>query len=112
MLHDRHDLQGIVALLLDHRQHILHKLPIGTDLLLLRCHTNVALVDQEWFVTEGGAFAPEGKWSLGVPYDGAEQMRLRVLHHIVSPCGDAETAASLPLHQELVVRPVSECVSG
>ena len=112
MLHDRHELQGVVALLLDHRQHILHKLPIGTDLLLLRCHPDVALVDQERLVTEGGAFAPEGEGSLGVPYDGAEEMRFRVLHHVVSPCGDAETAASLPLHEELVVRAVSECVGG
>ena len=89
MLHDRHDLQGVVALLLDHWQHILHKLTIRTDLLLLRCHTDVALVDQERLVPEGGAFAPEGKWSLGIPYDSAEEMCLRVLYHIVSPCGDA-----------------------
>ena len=46
MLHDRHDLNGIVSQRLDAGQRIIDELPIAADSLLFLRHTDVALVDK------------------------------------------------------------------
>ena len=46
VLHDRHQLHGVVAVALDAREHVAHELEVGAHALLLGRHAHMRLVDE------------------------------------------------------------------
>ena len=59
VLHDRHELHGVVPEVLHPRQHVVGKLPVGADAVFLGGHAHVSLIDEqvrvglEFFVRPG-----------------------------------------------------------
>ena len=102
MLLNSHHLNGIVAVLLDARQHILSKLLIGTHLLGILTHTHVALVNQQRrLIGLEGLFLPYIRF-LWVPHLGRENLRLVILYHTTAPSGNTLTLATVPVYLHLV----------
>ena len=74
MLHDSHDLNGVVTQILDAGQRVLTELIEGADFALLLRHTDVALIDEEiLFGLEVGIRPVEGRHFVdrGTPGGGA-----------------------------------------
>ena len=88
MLHNGHDLNGVVAQGLDPGQDLLPEFVIGANPGLLLGHAHMALVNVGGlFPAEARVGPPEGllgSVNLGVPLDG-----LGILHHIVGVEGNA-----------------------
>ena len=87
MLHDGHELHDVVARVLDVGQHVIGKLPIGGDAVLLRGHTHVRLVDEGGVVT-GKALVRPRKLAGVVPHLTAPAVGDPILGHATSIQGD------------------------
>ena len=88
MLHDRHDLNGVVAKLVDAGQNVFPELIEGANLALLLAHTDMALVNKKVLLGHKAAVRPL-EFLLGiidhrVPGDG-----LGILEHPLCVQGDA-----------------------
>ena len=100
MLHDRHELDGVVACFFHPGQGIVGKLPIGADLALFLGHAHMGLVDVE------GVFAFEALVrpgiGLGVVGDfTAPGDRAGILDHPAGVQGDVLRAAIGGIHHGL-----------
>ena len=80
MLHDGHDLNGVVAQRLDPGQCILPELVVRADLSLLLGHADMALVDEE-ILLGLEAFVSPHKGAAGDVHSGAPGRGLLVLHY-------------------------------
>ena len=102
MLLDSHDLNGVVAVLLDARQHVLGKLLVGAYLLSILSHAHVALVDeQRVLVGLEGLFLPL-VGLLGVPHLSREYLGLIILDNATAPGGNTFALSPIPLDFHLV----------
>ena len=96
-----HDLNGVITILRYTRQYILTEFIIRPHLLLVGAHTDMALVDQKGRLLRFEPFILEFIRFLRVPYLSAEYLRLLILHHPASPCGNTFSATAVPLDQQL-----------
>ena len=80
MLHDGHQLHGVVAVRLDARQDVRHELQIGAHALLFRRHTDVGFIDDGRDVLRGPElFVRPRKRLARAPDHGVEAVGLLVL---------------------------------
>ena len=96
MLLNRHQLDGVVPQIPDAGQHVVRKLPVGTDAFLILAHADMGFVDQR----RPGHLGHEGrvcpfKRFLRNPDLGAEGLRFLVHLHLQAVCRTAgETIVS------------------
>ena len=100
MLHDRHELHRVVSGLLDARQHLVAELHVRMDPLLLASHADVGLVDERT-ARRLRRFVPP--LVLRLVHLRAEELRLRILHHVARVRRDALAASAGPAHLEPIV---------
>ena len=102
MLLDGHHLNGVVAVGLHARQHILPKLSVCPHLLGILSHADMALVDEQRRLLglEAGLLPHVG--NLRIPYLCGENLRLFVLHNTPAPGRNTLALATVPLHLHLV----------
>ena len=100
MLHNGHQLNGVVTGLLHMRKGVIGKLTVRTDLALFLCHTHMGLVDVHMlFALEAGIRPVEG---LVVVYDlSAECGGLGVLHHTAGKQRNMFCAGVVSVHNGL-----------
>ena len=83
MLHNGHQLHGVVAVLFDPRQNIAHELQIRAHALFLGRHADMRLVNQRRHIfLRPKFFIRPDKFLPRIPDGGAEIVRLFVLHNI------------------------------
>ena len=79
MLHNRHDLNGVVPQLSDSGQDFFGKLAVGTHTRLFLRHADMALVDVQGLFRDKSLIAPD-KGLRGIVDDGAPAGGYRVLN--------------------------------
>ena len=109
MLHNGHELEGIVAGLLDSRQDVVGKFPVGADLALLLRHADVGFIDIQLVLARKILVRPvEG---LPVVHNFAlESDGLLVLHHPAGIQGDVLRAGQVGVHHGLDLAAVPQGV--
>ena len=110
MLLDGHDLDGIIAISDDTRQHLLAKLAIGTHLLLVLRHSDMALIDQERLRLRRQRLRHPTVRRLGRPHLCREDMRRIILHHAVGPGRYTLAFSTIPLDVHLIKLSVAQGV--
>ena len=101
VLLDGHDLDAVVAILDDSRQHLFTELGISSYAFFVLRHTNMALVNKE---RRRVRFELCGLPLIGLlrsPCLRSEEFRLIILHDARSPCGDAFALTAFPMNGEL-----------
>ena len=100
MLHDRHELHRVIAVLLDTRQNIAHELQIGSYAFFFRRHADVRLVNDRRHVLLRAEFliCPD-EFLARIPDGGAEVVRLFILHHIGRVQRDAVFGSACARHR-------------
>ena len=104
MLHNPHQLDGVVAGLLDAREDLLGELGVGAHALALLGHPHVRLVDERRAVRPHEGVLP--RIGLGLPDLRGEEATLGVLHHAPDVGGQTLAAPAGPVHfqpEELLV---------
>ena len=82
MLRNGHQLHGVVARLGDARQHLIAKLNVSADLLLLLSHANVSLIYEKILRRSTlPLFVPPLISLVGIPELGGIVLRRLILHH-------------------------------
>ena len=102
MLLDGHHLDGIVAVGLDARQHLVLKFAVGAHLLGILSHTYVTLIDEQRGTVGLEGFLLEHIRMFGIPHLCREYLGLLVLHHALTPGWDALSFAAVPLDLHLI----------
>ena len=102
MLLNGHNLDAVVAVLDDARQHIVFELAVGAHFLGVLSHSDVALVDEERVgIGFEFCFLPHIRF-LRVPHLCGEDFCLLVLHHSAHPCRYALTVSTVPVDVHFV----------
>ena len=102
VLLDGHDLDAVIAELVDTRQHIAAELLVGIHFLLFRRHTDMAFVDIERALLFK-AFAFVFPLELGfVPNLRREDLRLLVLYNTTYIGRNTLSVAAVPFYEQLV----------
>ena len=109
MLHNGHELEGIVPRLVDSRQDVVGKLPVGTDLALLLRHANVGLIDIQ-LVLAGKALVRPRECLTVIHHLALEGDVLLVLHHPAGIQGDVLRAGQVGVHHSLDLAAVPQGV--
>ncbi len=102
MFLDGHDLNGVVAVLLDARQHVLGKLLVGAYLLSILSHADVALVDEQRVLLGLEVLLLPLVGLLRIPHLSREYLGLVVLYHAAAPGRNTLALAAVPLDLHLV----------
>ena len=102
VLLDGHDLDGVIPVAGHARQHFETKFLVGSGLLFLRGHANMALVDEQRRGVRPKIVDAELVFLRRIPNLGRKDLRRLVLHHTPTPSRNAFASASLPLHAELI----------
>ena len=102
MLLNGHDLNAVIAILDDTRQHILLELTVGTHLLGILSHTNMALVDQQRVLIRFERLAFPLVRLLRVPHLCRENLGVLVLYHPSCPGWDALPFSTVPAYMHLI----------
>ena len=101
VLSNCHDLDAVVAVLDDAREHIVLEFCVGSHLFSILSHTDVAFVDEQrvgiWLEI---LFLPNVR-CFRSPNLCGENLRVFILHHSVDPSRDALAFPTLPFHVEL-----------
>ena len=102
MLLYRHNLNGVVSVLDDPRQHFLAELVVTAYFLSILCHTDMALVNQQ-----GRSLGPEGLflpdvWFLRSPYLCGEYLARLVLYDTLRPGRNPFAFSILPVYPHLI----------
>ena len=109
MLLDSHDLNAVVTILNDTWQHLLLKLSVGTNLLCILSHSDMALIDEQRSGARlEGLLLPLVR--LRAPYLRRENLGLLILNHTVSPCRDTLAFSTFPVHLHLEEITVLHCL--
>ena len=108
MLLDSHDLNGIITVLCNARQHIVLELCICSYFLCILTHADVALVDEQRILLglEARFFPHIGHGR--IPHLGREDFCIVVLHHATTPGRYPLAFASIPFHLHLIELPMLE----
>ncbi len=108
MFLDGHDLDGVVAVGGDARQHVGAELLVAAYLLFLLCHAYVAFIDQQR--SGVGAEIGVGPCEMAVRgiHFGGEYVCVGVLHHTVGIGGNAFAASAVPVHHHFIPLPVAD----
>ena len=109
MFLDSHDLDAVVTVLDDARQYILLELSIGSNLLCILAHTDMALINQErsGLCLESLLLPLVRLW---IPNLRRENLGLLILYYALSPCRDSLAFATFPVHLHLVEVTVLQCL--
>ena len=100
VLGNGHDLDAVVAILDDAREHIVLEFSVGSHLFRILSHTDVAFVDEQWVsVWLEILFLPNVR-CFRSPNLCGENLRVFVLYHSVNPSRDALAFPTLPFHVE------------
>ena len=109
MLLDSHDLNAVVTILNDTWQHLLLELGVGSNLLSILSHSDMALIDEQrsgvWLE---GLLLPLVR--LRAPNLRREYLGLLILNHTVSPCRDTLAFSTFPVHLHLEEITVLHCL--
>ena len=112
MLLDGHNLDGVIAVGDDARQHVDAELLIGTHTLAVLSHANVALIDEQGLNIRCKLLDLELIGSLGRPHLGRENVSLLILNHSGGVCRNALAFPTLPVDTQLVQVAVAHCALG
>ena len=97
-----HNLDAVVTLFDDARQHVFAKFVVSAHLFSILRHTDMAFVNQQ----RGGVGLErlflKHIFLFGCPYLCAENLCVVVLHHAAAPCGNALAFAAFPVHFEFI----------
>ena len=109
MFLDSHDLDAVVTVLDDARQYILLELSIGSNLLCILAHTDMALINQERSgLSLESLLLPLVR--LWIPNLRRENLGLLILYYALSPCRDSLAFATFPVHLHLIEVTVLQCL--
>ena len=96
-----HDLDTIISILDDTRQHILLELCIGPNFLRILCHAYMALIDQQRIhMRPKRLLSPLVR--LGIPYLRREYLCILILHHALAPCRYPFSFSSVPIDMHFI----------
>ena len=106
MLHDRHQLHGVVAGRLDARQRQVPKLGVGPHLALFLGHAHMRLVDERRAACGAGRRMPPDVRLRRLPHLGGKELAAWILHHAAGIGGNAFAFAAGPADIEPIKLPV------
>ena len=101
MLHDRHELDDVVAGLLHARKHVVAELRVGVDTLLLAAHADMRLIDERRL--EPGRWRRVAPLVLRLVDLRAEEVGLGILNDVARIRGDSLAVPPFPAHFKTVV---------
>ena len=103
MFLNSHNLNGVISVLNYSWQYLLTELIICSNLLLILCHTNVTLINQQWrSLCLKGLFLPY-IWLSRCPYLCREDFTCFILNNTLCPSRDALTFSTVPMYTHLIV---------
>ena len=102
VLLDGHDLDGIVAVLLDAGQDIVLELRVGADLLRIAAHADMAFVNEQRVAVRVEHAMMPMIMLFRIPHLCREDFRLLILHDALAPGRDALPRAARPVDLHLI----------
>ena len=105
-----HQLDAIISILDDARQHILLELCITAHFLCILSHAYMCFVDQKWIFRWLESFLLPDILMLWSPHLCREHLGDIILHDASAPCWNTLSLSSFPVYGHLIKLPMLHCL--